>query len=84
MESFWILVEHLLNTLLFVLAGTVWGSIIANNSGARWTGNDWGYLFLVYVLINAIRFVCVGAFYPLLSRIGLGTCWQEAGFLGYA
>jgi NhaP-type Na+/H+ or K+/H+ antiporter len=83
MENFWILVEYLLQTLLFTLAGTVWGGIIAS-SGDSWTGRDWGYLLLVYVLVNAIRFFLVGAFYPIFSRIGLRSCWQESVFLGYA
>lgn len=30
MENFWVLTEHLLNTLLFALGGTVWGTIISN------------------------------------------------------
>lgn len=30
MEKFWVLVEHMLNTVLFCLGGTVWGRIISN------------------------------------------------------
>lgn len=83
MESFWILVEHLLNTLLFVLAGAVFGSIVAS-AGDAWNVQDWGYMILVYVLVNVIRLFLVGAFFPIFSHIGLGSCWQEAVFLGYA
>lgn len=84
MEKFWILVESLLNTLLFVLAGTVWGGIIGSSVGDLWTGKDWGFMFLVYVLVNVIRFFLVFAFYPIFSRIGLKSCWQESFFLGFA
>jgi hypothetical protein len=55
-QDFWSLVEHLLNTVLFTLGGLVWGSIIANadtegrTDDDDFTGKDWGYLFLLYVL----------------------------------
>ena len=86
MESFWHIVEHVLNTVLFSLGGVVWGSIISNSDerAAKFHAKDWGYLFLLYVLVNLIRFVLVFSFYPLLSRIGLGSNWQEATFLAYS
>jgi NhaP-type Na+/H+ or K+/H+ antiporter len=50
MQDFWMLVEHLLNTLLFLLGGLVWGTIIANQGDrtGTFTGKDWGYLVLLY------------------------------------
>jgi NhaP-type Na+/H+ or K+/H+ antiporter len=84
MNSFWILVEQLLNILLFTLAGAVWGGVIGDAAGSTWGGTDWGYMVLVYVLVNVIRFFLVGAFYPIFSRLGLKSCWQEATFLSYA
>ena len=84
MEDFWGLLEHLLNTLLFTLGGCVWGNIIADTDAREnFAGEDWGYLILLYILVMAIRFVCVGAFYPIVSRIGLKTNWQESVFLCY-
>lgn len=85
MESFWYLVEHILNSILFALGGLVWGSIISNSSErqAKFSGQDWGYLILLYVLLQVIRFVNIMVFYPLLSRIGLGLNWQEAFFLSF-
>lgn len=83
MESFWILLEHLLNTLLFALGGVVWGTVITG-TGIRqdhWTGTDWGYLILLYILVVAIRGVLVAVFYPILSRIGLKTNPQESIFI---
>ena len=71
MNSFWILVEQILNTLLFTLAGTVWGGVIGDAAGSTWGGADWGYMVLVYVLVNVIRFFLIGAFYPIVSRVGL-------------
>lgn len=84
MNSFWILVEELLNTLLFTLAGAVWGQVIGDVAGSTWSGKDWRNMVLVYVLVNVIRLFLVGAFYPLLCRLGLKSTWQEAVFLGYA
>ena len=84
MESFWHLVEHFLNTILFSLGGVVWGSIISNAGESKFDGKDWGYLFVLYICIQAIRFLLNIIFYPLLSRIGLGLNWQEAFFLSYA
>lgn len=44
---------------------------------------DWGYLILLYVVVQAIRFFLVFAFYPLLSSIGLKSNWREAVFLSF-
>jgi NhaP-type Na+/H+ or K+/H+ antiporter len=83
MGSFWELVDSLLNTLLFTLAGVVWGTIVFNERYQFHT-KDWGYLIMLYVLLNFIRFFLVACWYPLISRIGLRTDLQEAFFLSYA
>ena len=85
METFWILVEHILDTILFTLGGLVWGTIIANTDEriGHWTGQDWGYLFLLYILLTAIRFFLFFCFYPINSRLGLGSSWQECFFQSY-
>lgn len=83
MENFWVLTEHLLNTLLFVLGGVVWGAIIANVGEREFTAEDWGYLLLLFVLLLSIRFFLVFSFFPIISRIGLGTSTKEALFLSY-
>lgn len=85
MSSFWILVEHLLNTLLFALAGVLWGATVSNAlEDDVFLAKDWGYLILLYVLLNAIRFVLNISFYPLISNIGLKSSWQESVFMSYA
>lgn len=83
MESFWNLTEHLLNTVLFTLGGIEFGTIVAS-SKREWDADDWGYLILLYLLLNIIRFLLMFAVYPLNSRIGLGTSWQEAVFSSFA
>jgi len=40
-------------------------------------------LILLYVLSIVFRFIQVGLFYPIFSRIGLKSNWREAIFLSY-
>jgi NhaP-type Na+/H+ or K+/H+ antiporter len=84
LKNYWGTLEHLLNTLLFCLGGVVWGRVIADPIlEDSFGGRDWGYLILLFVLLTAIRFLLVAALYPILSRIGLKTNWQESVFLAY-
>jgi hypothetical protein len=80
MDSYLSLMEHLLNSLLFALGGVVWGKVIAS---PVIDGEDWLYLLLVYVLVMVIRFIQIGLFFPVFSRVGLKSNWREAIFLGY-
>jgi NhaP-type Na+/H+ or K+/H+ antiporter len=86
MEDFWTLVEHLLNTLLFLLGGLVWGTIIANTGDrtGNFTGEDWGYLVLLYIVLTAIRFALFAIVFPVISRIGLKSNWQEMVFQSFS
>jgi NhaP-type Na+/H+ or K+/H+ antiporter len=83
MQSFWSLLEHLLNTVLFTLGGVEFGRVVASGDGL-WEARDWGYLVALYILVSIIRFGSLIASYPLLVRIGLGTNWQETVFSGWA
>ena len=57
LDEFWVLVEHLLYTILFTLGGAVWGSVIANGeSHGTFTAIDWGYMFLLYVLLTGPQY----------------------------
>ena len=74
--------------MLFAVGGLVWGTVIVN---ARYeagyplkiTGRDWGYLFLLYFFLLLIRTILVFGFYPIISRIGLKSSWQEAAFMSW-
>ena len=86
---FWEITEHLLNTLLFALAGCVWGDMISNvrytdELKGEFEGNEWGYLVLLYVMMIAIRFFLIFAFYPITKRIGIGTNMKESLFSSWA
>ena len=85
MDSYLTLLEHLLNTLLFTLGGTVFGEVIANSDQrAPFTATDWGSLFLLYGFVMVIRVFQVLLFYPVVSRIGLSTNWKEMAFFSFA
>jgi ankyrin repeat protein len=79
------LLEWLLNTLLFALAGVVFGHVLANreNYWREGMARGWGYLFLLWFLLNAVRFFLTFSSYPLLSRIGLKSNLREATFLAF-
>jgi NhaP-type Na+/H+ or K+/H+ antiporter len=81
MDAFWALLEHLLNTVIFALGGMEFGKIIGDDN---WTARDWGYLILLYLMVNVMRFFLIFTFYPLVSRIGLKSSWQEAVFSSWA
>jgi len=85
MTKFWSLLEHLLNTILFALGGVVWGTVISNegDNNFDFTGKDFGYFILVYVLLTVIRFFLFFIFYPIISRIGLKTNKEEAIFQAF-
>jgi len=84
MEDFFSVTEHILNTILFTLGGLVWGQvIIRNHKSGLWTGKDWGYLILLYVLLHVIRAFLFLLVYPITSRIGLKTNLPETVFQIY-
>jgi NhaP-type Na+/H+ or K+/H+ antiporter len=84
MESFWSLVEHLLNTVVFALGG--WGlrGQIVASPDREWDALDWGHMFALYITLNVIRYLMLFCCYPLLARNGLGTNWQETFFSSFA
>ncbi len=90
MHNFWEITEWLLNTLLFTLAGCVFGGMLVDSNSDTveaeriFEPRDWGYLFALFFLLQAIRFFLIFAFYPLISNIGIGTSWQEAVFSSYS
>ncbi|KAL3804615.1 hypothetical protein ACHAW5_000089 [Stephanodiscus triporus] len=79
--------EFLLNSLLFTLIGCVWAFVVAHEADVKsnefsgWT--HFGYLIVLFILLNIIRFFLIYASYPLISKIEIGTNWQEAFFMSY-
>jgi NhaP-type Na+/H+ or K+/H+ antiporter len=84
LDSFFALLENMLNTVLFSLGGLVFGYVIVENKRLGvWEQNYWGYLILLYVLLTVIRGVLFVAMYPITVRIGLKTNWAETFFQVY-
>ncbi|PHT80587.1 hypothetical protein T459_13602 [Capsicum annuum] len=42
------------------------------------TGRSWGYVFLLYIILQVARTIVVFAFYPALCYFGYGLNWKEA------
>lgn len=86
MDNFWNMIEFILNTVLFCLGGVIWGTVITDNQARNedFNGADWGYLILIYVLITIIRFFLFAAFFPIVNRIGIKSCWKEAFFQAFS
>jgi len=79
---------QILNTLLFILGGTLWGNIISATDAlgqhrGQFSGTDWGYLTILFVMLIVIRFVLVFGFYPLTANLGVGSNLREAVFMAY-
>ena len=72
---FWQVTAELLNTLLFVLGGCLWGKALLSTRA-----EDWGYLALLFVFLLLIRFILVFGLYPITTRIGIGTNWRVSYF----
>lgn len=84
LDDFWVLIEHMLNTVLFALGGAVWGTIISNGeSHGSFVAEDWGYVLVLYIFCMLIRALLFGLAYPLTSRIGLKTNVRESIFQVY-
>jgi len=81
LDGFWSLLEHILNTILFTLGGVEWGVVVADKHG--FVARDWGYLFLLYAILTAIRSFNFFLFYPITARIGLKTNVKETLFQIY-
>ena len=75
---FWQVTAELLNTLLFVLGGALWGDILSHDTFST-NAKDWGYLALLFVILIVIRFFLVFGLYPVTARIGIGTNVKESG-----
>ena len=67
---FFEVIGQLLNTLLFILGGTLWGNIISDDNAMapgdanvrHFGGKDWGYLIALFLYLIVVRFVLVFAF----------------------
>ncbi|KAI3717473.1 hypothetical protein L1987_69112 [Smallanthus sonchifolius] len=79
LHHFWEMVSYIANTLIFILSGVVIAEgILGGDSILKHEENAWGYLILLYILLQFSRAIVVGSLYPLLSYFGYGLDWKEA------
>ncbi|KAF3499534.1 hypothetical protein F2Q69_00041874 [Brassica cretica] len=86
LHHFWEMVAYIANTLIFILSGVVIAEGILDSDKIAYqelsmthvfTGNSWGFLFLLYFYVQVSRCIVVGVLYPLLCRVGYGLDWKE-------
>ncbi|KAK3251009.1 hypothetical protein CYMTET_39639 [Cymbomonas tetramitiformis] len=76
----WDTIEFCGNTLIFMLAGNIFGVVLAEpNNGVG--VYEWSYLSLLWIALLAIRAVVVLCFYPVLKFLGYGLHWKDAAVL---
>jgi NhaP-type Na+/H+ or K+/H+ antiporter len=80
MHHVWGMIEWAGNTLIFLLAGLIIGSETIHEV----TPSDWGYLFLLFLVLLIIRVIIIALLYPVLSRVGLKCSQNDAIFMSWA
>lgn len=78
MHSVWGMCEWIGNTLIFLLAGILFGETLK----AR-TGVDFLVLICVYVFLHIIRAAMFVLLFPLISRLGCGVTVRDCAFMTY-
>nr|XP_043623199.1 sodium/hydrogen exchanger 8-like [Erigeron canadensis]XP_043623200.1 sodium/hydrogen exchanger 8-like [Erigeron canadensis]XP_043623201.1 sodium/hydrogen exchanger 8-like [Erigeron canadensis] len=79
LHHFWEMVAYIANTLIFILSGVVIAEgILGGDSILKHEKSAWGYLILLYVLLQLSRAIVVGSLYPFLRYFGYGLDWKEA------
>lgn len=79
LHEFWEMVAYIANTLIFILSGVIIAqSIFSIGNFDDDTGRSWGYVFLLYIILQVARTIVVFAFYPALCYFGYGLNWKEA------
>ena len=79
MHNVWNSIEWIGNTVLFMLAGLLYG-----DKSFRYTqASDLARLIILYLLVFVVRFVMITFFYPVLSRIGIRCSWNESLFMTF-
>ena len=89
-EVVWKTVEFVGNTVIFLLAGAVFGELVWSNTCPSATPGvgciataDYGWLVLLYVTLNVMRMAMLLLFAPLLMRWGYGVTWAELFVMGW-
>lgn len=76
MHTVWDAIEFVGNTVIFFLAGLIFGEICMEQ-GTRIGGSDMLYLCLLYVASMVVRTLVVACLWPMLNCLGMALSWQE-------
>lgn len=86
-ESFTTILEQLsffATIVIFFLSGVVgYDKMFSSSTQVGDESRNWGYLILLFILLNLFRFLVVAVSYPLLSRMGYGLSWKEAALISW-
>jgi NhaP-type Na+/H+ or K+/H+ antiporter len=75
-HTVWEALESLGNTVIFVLAGLLWGSEVLNNSSYL-SGSDLGWLIVLYLFLTVLRGSIIFGLRPLMNLCGQTVTVQE-------
>ncbi|KAG9443984.1 hypothetical protein H6P81_015324 [Aristolochia fimbriata] len=79
LQHFWERVTYFANTIIFILSGIVIAEgVFHSDHHFHSDGTSWGYLILLYLVVQISRTIEVGLLYPLLRYFGYGLDWREA------
>ena len=69
MHHVWAFLGHAANTVLFLLSGAFTYDLVSDPTIG---GTDWGYLFVLYIIVHVTRGLTIMAVWPAISRLGYG------------
>jgi len=78
MHQFYEMIAHILNTIIFAIAGAKLGTLMMNGTLLQIIQLFSWRLFMIYPIVLFTRGFCIFLFFPILKRIGTGCTWQEA------
>ncbi|KAM7269962.1 hypothetical protein ACFE04_029176 [Oxalis oulophora] len=79
LHHFWEMIAYIANTLIFILSGVVIAEgVFSTHDVFGEHGYSWGYLFILYLLVQLSRGVVVAVLFPVLRYFGYGLDWKEA------
>jgi len=80
LHLFYEMSAHILNTVIFSIAGAKLGLLLVDNSLvlSLMLFPGLGTILAIYPIILLARGLAIAIFYPVLSRMGTGCTWKEA------
>jgi len=78
MHQFYEMIAHILNTIIFAIAGAKLGTLIVTGTLIEIVHIFSWRLFMIYPIVLFTRGVAILVFFPFLRLIGTGCTWKEA------